>query len=80
MTAEVTTTVTLAGGLTVDERALQLVLDLERRDVQLWCDDRGLHVDPRQRLTASDVEMIRVHRLDVVALVTYTPPERPSRV
>jgi hypothetical protein len=49
MTAEVTTTVTLAGGLTVDERALQLVLDLERRDVQLWCDDRGLHVDPRQR-------------------------------
>jgi hypothetical protein len=47
--SEVDGVVTLSGGgERVHTRALEQVLDLERRDVRLWCTDGGLH-DSRTR-------------------------------
>lgn len=69
--------VLLRGGVSVPCEALQLLLDLERRGLEVSTEPDGLKVRPRERLTAEQVEAIRRHRDALIALVSYcNPPAR----
>jgi hypothetical protein len=69
-TAIASETVVLKGGLCVSVEALRLLWAFENRGCIVRCEDDGpLFVGPRNQLTEVDVERIREHRDELVALV-----------
>jgi hypothetical protein len=65
-------TVVLKGGFIVSMDALRLAWALEHRGCVLKCaDDGSLFVGPRNQITPADVERIREHRDELLALVNY---------
>lgn len=76
MMATSSDTVTLRGGLVVTVAAIELLLDLERRDCVIRRTSAGgLFVGPRERVTTDDAVRIRLYRDEVLALVDYCEKE-----
>jgi RNase P/RNase MRP subunit p29 len=67
--------VTLRDGPTVAVDAVKLVFDLEARDIAMRVDGGDLVVRPRQKLTAQDVERLRLHRDDLLRIAVYEAPK-----
>lgn len=67
--------VTLRGGLIVQNAAISLSLDLERRGHVLTAKDGILHVSDGAHLTAEDRAQIPAQRLHLIAIAAYVPPE-----
>ena len=65
-------TVSLSGGLAVDDAALELLLDLERRGVRLEVSGRKLRAEPREWLSDSQTAALKTHQREVIALIRYT--------
>jgi hypothetical protein len=64
--------VTLKGGLTVSLDALQLLWALEHRQCVIKKGEDGLlEVGPRRLISDTECERIRVHKAELLALVTY---------
>lgn len=71
--AEPTTLVTLRGGIVFPLAAVELFLDLERREIGLEVSQaRRLVARPAARLTADDAIAVRHYRHALIALVRYT--------
>ncbi len=68
--------VTLRGGLVVHLAAIELLLDLERRGVQLTCDDDGvLFYAPADHVTDADRIAIKQHEAHIATLIAYCDQE-----
>lgn len=72
--------VPLAGGLTVPRVPLDLLLDLERRNILCRQEGEMLRVSgpngARPELSPAEVETIKKYKLHLLALVNYIAPER----
>ena len=68
--------VTLKGGIVASLAAIELLLDLERRDFRLSPADGGrLRVQPHEQLTPEDRAAVGLHRDELLALVAYCDQE-----
>lgn len=67
----------LHGGLLVEDEALALALDLERRGHMLTADTGALFVSEPSSLTEQDRAAIRRLKFHLLAIVTYDIPADP---
>jgi hypothetical protein len=71
-TATASDFVALKGGLVVSIEALRLLWAFEHRGCTLKrAEDGSLFVGPRHQITRADLERIREHRDELLALVNY---------
>lgn len=66
------------GGLTLPLAAVELALDLERRDLKLSIEGDRLRVsgpNGKPDLSPADVDAIRKYKAHLMALVAYEPPD-----
>jgi hypothetical protein len=69
--------VTLRGGLIVDARVIDRLLDLEERGFTFdLLDDGRFRVLPLERLTNDDVGFLRAHRHHARAVIAYVADDR----
>lgn len=65
----------LRGGLIVDDRAVVLAVDLERRGHVIGAKSGILTVTNGTKLAPADVEQIKRFKNHLLAIAAYEPPE-----
>jgi len=65
-------TVSLSGGLAVEDAALELLLELERKGVRLELSGRQIRATPKIWISDKQSAALKTHEREIIALIRYT--------